>query len=260
MRKGAIGLWAPDRAGEVLSGRDVDASDTSGDAVVMTRPGNGAQAPVAPGVARRTIAQRTGLPGGRAIAGGLLVAVAGVCTFAAWQRASGAVDRSYAVAARPIHPGESLTADDIRFEPIELPAGLSAAAFTDPSGIEGRVALGPIGDGELVQRGQVSDPGPVTPAAELSFSIARDRAVDGRLRSGDLVDVFVTGDGGTTAVAEGVQIVDAAARGEGSFGSSGDLTITVTIADPALRGPLIQAVREGEVTLVRSTHLSREAG
>jgi len=222
----------------------------------VTREGNGVQAPVSGGVVRRTIDPRTGLPGARAIVGGLLVAVAGVCTFVAWQQASGPADRSYAVAARPIHPGELLTADDIRFEPIELPAELSAAAFTDASGVEGRVALGPIGDGELVQLGQVSDPGQARPAAELSFSIARDRAVDGRLRSGDLVDVFVTDDSGTTAVAEGVQIIDAAERGGGSFASTGELTITVTITDPALREPLIQAVREGEVTLVRSTHLS----
>jgi len=53
--------------GEVLSERDVDASDTSGDAVVMTRAGNGVQAPVSGGVVRRTIDPRTGLPGARAI-------------------------------------------------------------------------------------------------------------------------------------------------------------------------------------------------
>ncbi len=226
----------------------------------MTRQGNGVDAAAPGGVARRIVERRMGLPGARAIVGGLLVAVAGVCTFAAWQQASGAADTSYAVAARPILPGQSLTADDIRYERIDLPAGLSAAAFTDAARIEGRVALGPIGDGELVQVGQVSDPGQATPAAELSFSIARDRAVDGRLRSGDLVDVFVTDDSGTTAVAEGVQIVDAAADDGGSFGTTGELTITVTIADPALREPLIQAVRDGEVTLVRSTHMSRGGG
>lgn len=260
MSEGAIGLWGAGPRWEVLNGRDGDASGTSDDAMVMTRPGNGADAPAPSGVAGRAIDRRMGLPGARAILGGLLVAVAGVCTFVAWQHASGTAGESYAVAARPIHPGESLTADDIRLEPIDLPARLSAAAFTDASGIEGRVALGPIGDGELVQLGQVSDPAPASPAAELSFSIARDRAVDGRLRSGDLVDVFVTDDGGTTAVAEGVQIVDAVTHDGGSFGTTGELTITVTIADPELREPLIQAVREGEVTLVRSTHLSREGG
>jgi hypothetical protein len=241
----------------VLNGRDGDASGTGGDPMVMTRQGNGVDAPP-PGVARRVVDRHVGLPGGRAIVGGLLVAVAGVCTFAAWQQASRA-DQSYAVAADPILPGQSLTAADVRFEPIDLPAELSAAAFTELAGIEGRVALGPIREGELVQVGQVSDPGQASPAAELSFSIARDRAVDGRLRSGDLVDVFVTDDDGTSAVAEGVQIVDATAHDAGSFGTASELTITVTISDPALREPLIQAVRAGEVTLVRSTHMSRGA-
>jgi Flp pilus assembly protein CpaB len=228
--------------------------------MAMTRPGNGVDAPAPGGVARRIEERRTALPGARAIVGGLLVAVAGVSTFLAWQQASGAAETSYAVAAGPIRPGQSLTAADVRFEPLDLPAGLAAAAFSDASAIEGRLALGPIGDGELVQLGQVSDPGQASPAAELSFSIARDRAVDGRLRSGDLVDVFVTDDAGTTAVAEGVQIVDATAHDDGSFATTGELTITLTVADPALRGPLIQAVREGEVTLVRSTHMSGGGG
>ncbi|HKA84644.1 MAG TPA: SAF domain-containing protein [Acidimicrobiales bacterium] len=259
MRGRAIGLWgAWPRWGEVLNGRD-DASGT-GCVVVVTRRGNGVDAPAPRGARRRTTDPRSGLPGARAIVGGLLVAVAGVSTFAAWRQASGAADGSYAVAARPILPGQSLTADDVRFEPIDLPARLSAAAFTDASGIEGRVALGPIGEGELVQLGQVSDPGQAGATAELSFSIARDRAVDGRLRSGDLVDVFVTDDGGTAAVAEGIRIVDVAAHDSGSFATTGEVTITVTIADPSLREPLIHAVREGEVTLVRSTHMSHEAG
>jgi Flp pilus assembly protein CpaB len=228
--------------------------------MTMTRPGNGVDAPATAGVARRMVDRRMGLPGARAIVGGLLVAVAGVSTFLAWRQASGAADTSYAVAARPIPPGQSLTTADVRFESLDLPAGLAAAAFSDAAALEGRVALGPIGDGELVQLGQVSDPGQANPAAQLSFSIARDRAVDGRLRSGDRVDVFVTDDAGTTAVAEGVQIVDVTAHDDGSFGTTGELTITLTVVDPALREPLIQAVREGEVTLVRSTHTSDGGG
>jgi Flp pilus assembly protein CpaB len=228
--------------------------------MAMTRTGNGVDTPAPGGVARRIVDRRTALPGARAIVGGLLVAIAGASTFLAWQQASGAADTSYAVAARPIRPGQSLTDADVRFEPLDLPTGLAAAAFSDASALEGRVALGPIGDGELVQLGQVSDPGRASPGAELSFSIARDRAVDGRLRSGDLVDVFVTGDAGTTAVAEAVQVVDATADDDGSFGPTGELTVTVTVADPALREPLIQAVRQGEVTLVRSTHMSGGGG
>jgi Flp pilus assembly protein CpaB len=253
---GPSGGWGRRTAhGEVLSERHVDATETNGNAMVMTGPGNGVETQTPGVVTRRTIDRRSELPGARAIVGGLLVAVAGVCTFVAWQQASGGADGSYAVAARPIHPGEALTADDIRFQRVELPTGLSAGAVRDAAGIEGRVALGPIAEGELVQLGQLSDPGGSTPAGELSFSIARDRAVDGRLRSGDLVDVFVTDEQGTTAVAERLQIVDLAERGGTSFTTTAELTITVAVPDPALREPLIQALRQGEVTLVRSTHL-----
>ena len=206
--------------------------------MVMTRPGNGVEAP-APG-GRRAPARSTGgsgLPGARAIVGGLLVAVAGVCTFVAWQQASGTADRSYAVAARPIHPGESLTADDVRFEPIELPAGLSAAAFTDASGIEGRVALGPIGDGELVQLGQVSDPGQASAgggAVVLDRPRSGGRRAPAQRRPGRRVrDRRRRHHGG------GRRRADRRRRGRArrwSFGTGGDLTITVTIVEPCVAG------------------------
>ena len=130
----------------------------------------------------------------------------------------------------PDSPGQSLTDADVRFEALDLPAGLAAAAFSDASASR----AGRAGADRRRRAGAArsSDPGQASPGAELSFSIARDRAVDGRLRSGDLVDVFVTDDAGTTAVAEGVQVVDATARDDGSFGPTGELTVTLTVADP----------------------------
>ena len=227
---------------------------------MTTRPGSGVNA-AAPGtVAQRTIERRPGLPGSRAIVGGLLIALAGVLTFAAWQQASAGADQTYAVAARTIRPGDALSAADIRLEPMSLPAGMSAAAFTDAAELDGRVALGPIGEGELLQSAQVSDRGQGSGAAELSFSIARDRAVDGRLGSGDLVDVFVTDEERTRVVAAAMPIIAVGETGAGGFGPTTELTITLAITDPALPEALIHAVREGEVTLVRSTHQAGPAG
>ncbi|MFP3902041.1 MAG: SAF domain-containing protein [Acidimicrobiia bacterium] len=204
----------------------------------------------------RQVARPAGVPGGRAIVGGLLVALAGVATFVAWQRSTGTPGTSYAVAARAIGPGERLTVDDVRLEPIDLPDGVAAAAFTGAAEIVDRVTLGPVGEGELLQRGQLSDPAEGAPSVEVSFAIDPDRAVDGRLSAGDLVDVFVTMDGRTEAVAEGVRVA-AVAGGDGrSFGGDRRITVTLALADPARRAPLIHAVRQGEVTLVRSTHLA----
>lgn len=218
-----------------------------------------ATAPEAPGRAApppRQVARPAGVPGGRAIAGGLLVALAGVATFVTWQSSTGTPGTSYAVAARAIGPGERLTDEDVRLEPIDLPDGIGAAAFTTTAEVVDRVTLGPVGAGELLQRGQLSDPAEGAPSVEVSFAIDPDRAVDGRLRAGDLVDVFVTMDGRTEAVAEGVRVA-AVAGGDGpSFGGDRRITVTLALSDPARRGPLIHAVRQGEVTLVRSTDLT----
>jgi Flp pilus assembly protein CpaB len=223
--------------------------------MVMTRSSNGTDTGVAGARPRRTIARAPRLPGGRAILGGLLVAAAALGTFVA-ARSSGTPDRFYAVAARAIPPGETLTSEHVRLEPIDLPSGVAASAFVDATQLDGRVALGPIRKGELVQAGQVSDRGAADPAAELSFSLERDRAVDGRLRSGDLVDVFVTYDDRTAAVAEAMRLVDVRERDEGSLGRGTELTVTLAITDPDDRAALIHAARAGDVTLVRSTHLA----
>jgi Flp pilus assembly protein CpaB len=222
------------------------------------RPGPDDAAPTGPpptAPPRRRVERVRGLPGGRAVAGGLLVALAGLGTLVAWQQASGAADDAYAVADRPIHPGERLAAEDVRLVPLDLPSGVAGGAFGDPQAVAGRVALGPIGEGELVQAGQVSDPEGAVPSAEVSFALARDRAVDGRLRSGDLVDVFVTYDEGTSAVAERVQVVEVSDGGT-TLTSGAELTVTLALVDASARSELIQAVRAGEVTLVRSTHLA----
>ena len=235
--------------------------------MVMTRPARGGDppasggapgrpaAPSGPASAPRRRAQRApGLPGGRAVVGGLLVALAGLGTLVAWQQASGTPDRSFVVADRPIRPGEAVTADDVRLVPVDLPDGVAAAAFDDVAEVVGRVALGPLGEGELVQAAQVSEPGDAAPTTEVSFAVARDRAVDGRLGSGDLVDVFVTDDLGTRAVAERVQVVTVTDGGS-TLTSASDLTVTLALIDPGSRADIVQAIRAGEVTLVRSTHL-----
>ena len=65
------------------------------------------------------------------------------------------------MAARAIRVGEVLEAADLRTVDGELPGG--AAGFADVDALVGRVALGPIGEGEIVQAGSVTDE-PATPA------------------------------------------------------------------------------------------------
>jgi len=205
------------------------------------------------GAARRRIAGRPVLPSGRALVGGLLLAVSGVVTFAAWQRASGVPDRSYVVAERQLAPGERLTADDLALVRLDLPGRVARGAFGDVETVVDRVTLGPVGAGELVQAAQVSDVSSAKPLVEVSFALARDRALDGRLRSGDRVDVFVTYDDYTAAVVNGAEVVSVGDAGGSALGPAGEVTVTLALEAASRRAQLVHAVRAGEVTLVRST-------
>jgi Flp pilus assembly protein CpaB len=227
--------------------------------MVMTRPSDGITATDArEGPPRRVVTRVPGVPGGRAVVGGLLIALAGVGTFVSWQRASGTPDQSYAVADRALEPGEPVTSDAIRFVPIDLPADVAAAAFGSAAQLEGRVLVAPVGEGELLQRGVLSDQAQAEPAAEVSIALARDLAVDGRLRAGDTVDVYATYDTGTELVASGVRVISVTESG-GSFGDGRELTVTLALTDQSRRIPVINAARDGQVTLVRTTHVTRNS-
>lgn len=224
----------------------------------MTRPAEGVTATDAHDAPRRMVRRVPGVPGARAILGGLLVALAGVGTFVSWQQTTGNPDQAYAVATRTLRPGDAITDDVVRFESIDLPVGVAGAAFTTPAELEGRVLVAPVGEGELLQLGAVSDQGAATPAAEVSITLARDLAVDGRLELGDSVDVYATHDD-TWLVAEGLQVIGVS-EGAGAFGDGSELTVTLALTGGTDSSSLIHAAREGQVTLVRTTHASRGSG
>jgi Flp pilus assembly protein CpaB len=200
----------------------------------------------------RVVARPPGIPGARAVVGGVLVALAGLGTFVSWQQASGTPDHSYAVAGEDLAPGDPVTADAVRFVPIDLPPGVAAAAFDSPADLEGRVLVAPVGDGQLLQLGAVSDQVGGEPSSEVSITLGRDLAVDGRLRPGDTVDVYATQDE-TSVAATGLRVVAVTEAG-GSFGDGSELTVTLALTAQADGAPIIQAAREGQVTLVRTTH------
>jgi Flp pilus assembly protein CpaB len=222
--------------------------------MVMTRSTNGVTTdPVGAPPPPRVVARPPGLPGARAVLGGVLIMVAVVATFASWQRSSGTPHHTYAVATTGLDPGDPVTAEAVRFVAIDLPAGVARAAFSDAADLEGRVTLAPIGSGELLQRASLSDQRAGPAAAEVSLALDRALAVDGHLTSGDRVDVYGTTDGATEPVAQGLRIVTVSAGG-GSFDEGDQLTVTLAVPEPSQRLAVIGAARGGVVTLVRTTH------
>ncbi|HEX9993902.1 MAG TPA: SAF domain-containing protein [Acidimicrobiales bacterium] len=212
---------------------------------------------------RRTIRGRRALPGGRAVLGGLLVAVAAVGTFAAYGNATAGPSTSYAVATADLPAGHRVEPADLELRRMDLPASVAGRAFTSADAVVGAVTLAPLAAGELVQAGALVPPGGApAPAAELSFAVPVDRAVNGTLRPGERVDVLATyGTGGaahTMVVVRGALLL-ADDEGEQAIGAS-TRVLTLALEDPDDVVRVTHAVRAGEVTVVRATTASGATG
>jgi Flp pilus assembly protein CpaB len=209
----------------------------------------------------RRIRPRGSLPGGRAVAGGLLVAVATVGTFAAYRGASGGPTTSYAVAAHELRPGEVIGAGDVRLRRVDLPGALAARAYDGDAALVGAIVTAPLAEGELVQRSAVAEGSGRAPMQELSFAVETERAVDGRLRPGERVDVLATYGTGTdarTQVVVRAALLAATSDGDGDLsGSTVVLTVALERSEDVLA--LTHAVRAGEVTVVRTTGVAPDA-
>jgi hypothetical protein len=210
-------------------------------------PGGGAAG--APRVVRR----RQGLPTGRAVVGGLLVALAAVGTFAA-ATTGGDGREPVVVAARALAPGEVVGPGDLTTARFALPDGTEA--FSDPASLVGAVLVGPLDAGDLVQRADVvaapAEPG----GAEVSVSVPEARALGGAIARGERVDIVTTTGSGadacTARVVAGALVVrvDTGADGLGAVDVV-VLRLAVPTADDALA--LAHAAQAGDLTVVRTT-------
>ncbi|MFL6204711.1 MAG: SAF domain-containing protein [Acidimicrobiales bacterium] len=197
------------------------------------------------------ITRRRALPGGRAVLGGVLMAVAAVGVFLAYEQAGREPTDSIVVAARPIRLGEVIEASDLRTVHGQLPGG--APGFARVELLVGHVALGPISEGEIVQPGAVTDEGAAEPVHEVAITLPGRQIAVGRLKPGERVDVFVTYDDRTRSVVRGAQVVQIDAEDSASLTSDREISLVVAVPSDQTVAALVHALRTGDVTVVRST-------
>ncbi|HWI04150.1 MAG TPA: SAF domain-containing protein, partial [Acidimicrobiales bacterium] len=123
----------------------------------------------------RVVRRRRGLPGSRAVVGGLLVAAAAVGLFAAATRSAGGPTRSYVVARQELAAGTRLQASDLELMPMELAPAVRARVFDSAQVLVGATLVSPLGAGELVQSSAVVARKADTASRELSFTLERTR-------------------------------------------------------------------------------------
>lgn len=199
------------------------------------------------------IERHRGLPGGRAVLGGVLMAVAAIGVFLAYAQAGRRPTEPAVVAAHAIRVGEVLEPDDLRTIEADLPATAAEGTFTAIEALAGRVALGPIAEGEIVQSGSVTDQRATGDLHEVAISLPRGQIAVGRLKQGERVDVFVTYDDRTTSVVRGAEVVEIGTDDGGSLTSDREVTLVVAVPTGDAVAAVVHALRTGDVTVVRST-------
>lgn len=199
------------------------------------------------------IQRRRGLPGGRAVVGGVLMATAAVGVFVAYEQAGRRPTQPVVVAAHALRVGEVLADDDLRVVEANLPDDASRGTFESVSSLAGRVTLGPIAAGEIVQAGAVTDQASAPDVHEVALDLPRAQVAVGRLKPGERVDVFVTKDDLTESVVRGAEVVEISGSDGGSLTSDRAITLVVAVPSGDAIAAVVHALRTGDVTVVRST-------
>ncbi len=214
-------------------------------------PGSGP--PAGEGSSGRTLRPRRGLPGGRAVVGGLLVAVAAVGIFAAVSGAGQGPSTRYYVAARDVSAGTTLTEADLEAVAIEVPERMEGRVFSDPSALIGAIAVGPLSEGELIQAGGLAT-GEDAEIPTFSVAVGKADANAGELSRGDYVQVFATYGtdtaGTTVALSSEARIISISAEDE-SLAAAGQVVVRLQVPSAEERSAIINATVTGRLSLVR---------
>ena len=212
--------------------------------------------------APRMIRRRTGLPSGRAVVGGFLVALATVGMFAAYSNATAGPATTYAVATRDLEPGDRIDAGAVELVALDLPDEQRRRSYDAVEPLVDATVVEPLLAGELIQEGSLIATGAEPGSRTVSFAIEPARAVNGTLRAGERIDLLATFGSGTQActhlIAADVPIVNIAEATGSLVSQAGGLTVTVQVDDADQGVAVAHASNAGAMTLVRTTHA--EAG
>ena len=216
-------------------------------ATLRARPGGFDGADEAPA---RRVERRVGLPSGRAVIGGLLMAVAAVGTFLAYTHATADDTVGVLIATHDLRAGALITAADIELVPVHLPNEVRGL-FGSVEAAVGRRIVAPVDAGEFLQASATIAPIDGDETLELAVALPASRAV-GHLVPGERVDVFSTWGGSVTElIAVDARVLEVTGGG-GTLGGGELVTIRLALADFHQVEALVHAQSAGDITMIRA--------
>lgn len=211
---------------------------------------------------RHTVTRRTRLPNGRAVVGGLLIAMSALIAFVITSRPDPLPTTRFAVAAGTIAAGTELTLEDIAAIPLDLPEPLAESAFLvlndDPSDLVGAVVSDTLSPGEIISRTDITSAADRGTQAHWRISLGVDRAnaVDHDLAIGSIVDVVATlgtgNDARTDVVARQATVTHRSGQATGGLADTGEVTVTLSLADGDEVLAVLHASEAGAISLVHA--------
>lgn len=209
----------------------------------------------------RTITPRRGLPNGRAVVGGLLIAVAAVGAFAVATAGDDGPDEEYLILINDVEPGATIGLDAVALAAMTLPPEVAASALQSTAGLEGATALDFLRAGEILDVRDLNgatfiDGEPVTEVHELTLPVPRDRAPPELRRGGRVTVLAYTDQTRTLRLALEDALVlryDTEATGIGSS-EEGRLTLGLPDADLVLDSTLLSYEELTVVLTSRAIH------
>lgn len=194
-----------------------------------------------------------GLPSGRAVIGGLLVAVAMLTVTVASRRDTAPAHRVL-VAARDVPAGTVLTLDDLAATEIDVPDAQLDLLVNDPAQLTGRPLVRALRGGELIAASDSMDPTMAPQRSAVTIRLEPERALAGTVRAGEQIAVVATFGDCSEVIAPVATVVDVTGPSS-ELGGQG-VMVTLELASDAETVGVVNASDAGHLTLIRSTGTS----
>ena len=205
---------------------------------------------------RKVGGRRRGLPNGRAVVGGLLVAVAAVLVFTVAMKGTDQGNTgSFVVAAHPLQAGSLLVPGDLATVRVSVPQSAASHMFRSASALNGRTLAVALVSGELFEPSMLVPAGQAQPLRPVTVGV--DPATLTGLYAGEPVDVLQTTGGDTstsvTVVLRGATLFDVSKPGSNLLSGPTSATVTLGVISLDEVESVVAAAHAGALTIVAAS-------
>lgn len=157
------------------------------------------------------------------------------------------------VASTDMSAGSSVSAMSFTTKQVRLDTTLRTALVTpgDVAAYSGAILLVPVKAGEPIPKAALAKRATLDGRRSVSMPIAPERAVGGKLRNGDRVDVYTTGSKGAL-IATDVEVLDVIRSDNGPLSAKNSLTVVLAVTNTQA-AKIAPIVGSSDVVLVQST-------